>query len=601
MKTLQKLLPLFLTLSLLATWSCRTDPPVTEEPTEDISGITFKHTDNTVHIRLAAEPNRLSPFLTTSAYARPIYEQIFMPLLEYDPETLQLVPALAKSRPQTQEITSGPFAGGLAYTFELFEDATFSDGKPVTAEDVVFSFKLLFNYNIQETTPHRPGYASLADITIDPANKRKFTVFTKEKHIHGEDTYAGINVYPRHIFDPNNLLAGFAIADLVARGEELAADPKLQQHAEAFLSAPFSRDKSKVIGTGPYLLSQWEDGQYITMVRDQDWWADKNPKAHPHLVARPDSLVFRIIVDQTTAINALKDELVDVALQIDAQAFDEIKANDFVKSHYNFYNPSTFVLSFIAINNKDIRLSDKRVRRALAHLMDVELLIQNANAGYGEPITSPVLPSKPYHDKSLPVIPYDLEKAKSLLAEAGWKDSNANGTVDKTINGELVEMDLEYLATPGSRLAGTVAEILKDNAAQVGINIRITPREFRAMLGEEVARREYQLYAGAAATYPLPDDFSPLWHTASNTTAGQNRTQFGNAQSDALIEKINGTLNETERNKLYKQFQRIVYDEQPMVFLMSPQERMVVSKRFKGQISVLAPNFVLRNFVHLQK
>ncbi|MEZ4988632.1 MAG: ABC transporter substrate-binding protein [Saprospiraceae bacterium] len=194
-----------------------------------------------------------------------------------------------------------------------------------------------------------------------------------------------------------------------------------------------------------------------------------------------------------------------------------------------------------------------------------------------------------------------MEAAKQLLADAGWKDTNQNGIVDKNINGEQVEMDLEYLATPGSRFANTVAEILKDNAAQVGINVRITPREFRAMLGEEVARREYQLYAGAAASYQLPDDFFPVLHTASNTARGQNRTQFGTPETDALIEKIQTTMDVAQRDKLYKSFQRIVYDEQPMIFLLSPQERLVISKRFKPQLSSLSPNFVVRNFVHLQK
>ncbi|MEZ4988633.1 MAG: ABC transporter substrate-binding protein [Saprospiraceae bacterium] len=123
------------------------------------------------------------------------------------------------------------------------------------------------------------------------------------------------------------------------------------------------------------------------MARDKDWWADKHVKAHPHFIARPDSLVFRFIPDQITAVNALKDELVDVVMQVDAQAFDELKANEFAKTHFNFYTPSTFIYTFVAINNKDIRLNDKRVRRALAHLLDVDLLIQNAYAGYGVPIT----------------------------------------------------------------------------------------------------------------------------------------------------------------------------------------------------------------------
>ncbi|MEZ4988634.1 MAG: ABC transporter substrate-binding protein [Saprospiraceae bacterium] len=136
----------------------------------------------------------------------------------------------------------------MAYTFELFEDATFSDGHPVTAEDVVFSLKLLFNYNVQESTPHRASFATLADAQIDPSNKRKFTLLTNDKHIHGEDALAGVNVYPRHIFDPNGLLDKYTLADLIANGETLAANEDLKAHADMYLSAPFSRDPAKLIG-----------------------------------------------------------------------------------------------------------------------------------------------------------------------------------------------------------------------------------------------------------------------------------------------------------------------------------------------------------------
>ncbi|MEZ4988635.1 MAG: hypothetical protein R2795_27050 [Saprospiraceae bacterium] len=105
----------FLMVLIVGLGSCVSDPKTNSsdtEATEDISGIAFKHTDNTVSIRLAAEPDRVSPFLTTSGYARPIYEQIFIPLLEYDPETFELRPALAKARPAVAEVSEIPMQVG---------------------------------------------------------------------------------------------------------------------------------------------------------------------------------------------------------------------------------------------------------------------------------------------------------------------------------------------------------------------------------------------------------------------------------------------------------------------------------------------------------
>lgn len=564
------------------------DPPPT--------GPEFKNTDNTVRLRLAVAPDRLSPFLTTSAYARPVYEQIMLPLLEYDDKTYEPTPALAKSRPEIEEITEGPYAGGVKYTYELYDNATFSDGEPVTAEDVIFSFKLLFNYNITESAPHRGSYLAVADVVPDPSNNKKFTVIAKEKYILGEDSYSGTNIYPEHVFDPEGLMANYALSDLIGNGETLAEEAPLQQFAETFRSAPYSRDGSKLIGSGPYLLREWVDGDYISMARDPNWWADDVPGGHPTLHAYPDSVVFKIISDQTTAANALRNEIVDVAPSLDANTFVELKENEFLKERYDFLTTNTFSFYFVAMNNKHPMLSDKRVRRALAHLLDVQTIIDRLYAGYAVPVAGPVSPLKAHVNKDLSLIEQDIEKAKTLLTEAGWEDTNGNGLRDKVINGELTEMEMEYLVTPGSKFAGTLSELMKDGAEQVGIAITLVPREARVMLGEDVAQRNYAMFGYGAGGNQLLDDFMQLWHTSSNVPRGGNRSQFGNAETDALIEKINETMDPDERHQLYQEFQEIIYDEQPLIFLFSPLERVIVSKRFEGNASQLLPNYRLRDF-----
>ncbi len=568
-----------------------------EEPT----GPVFKNNDNTLRVRLASEPDRLNPYLTVSGYARPVYQEIFLPLLEYNHETFEPTPALAIGRPVIEEITDGAYAGGMKYTYELNEYATFSDGKPLRVEDVIFSFKLLFNLNIAEAAPHRNSYLAVADVVPDAENPRKFTVFAKEKYILAEDSYSGTNIYPEHIFDPEGLMADYQIADLIANGEALAEEAPLQQFAEQFRSAPFSRDASKLIGTGPYLFSEWIDGDYISMVRDPNWWGDKVPGGHAYLHAYPDSVVFRIIPDQTTAANALKNELIDVAPTLDANTFVELRENEFLQERYDFLTTETFNFYFVAMNNKNPLLEDKRVRRALAHVLDVQIIIDAAFAGLAVPVPGPVAPSKAHANKDLPLIVKDIEKAKALLSEAGWEDTNDNGIRDKMINGELVEMEMEYLVNPGSIFASTLSEVMKDGASQVGVSITIVPREPRVMVGEDLASRNYALYGYGAGGNHLLDDFMQLWHTSSNTPRGSNRWQFGNAETDALIEKINVTIDPAERHRLYQEFQRIVYDEQPLIFLFSPMERMVVSKRWEGNVSQLAPNYILRDFKVIKK
>lgn len=567
----------------------------TSEPEPGESTVTFKHTDNTVRARLAAEPDRLSPFLTTSGYARPIYEQLFLPLLEYNKGTFEWQPALAVARPAIEEITEGPNTGGIMYTYELFEGATFSDGQAVTVEDAIFSFKILYNYNIAEAAPFRPGYRAVADVVADPNNPRRFSVLATEKYILAEDTYSSTPIYPKHAFDPDGLMDNYTFVQLKENGEALAEEENLQQFAELFRSAPYSREGDKIFGAGPYRLTAWEDGQYITLRRVDNWWADA--VNHPTLEAYPDSLVFKIIKDQATAVTALESEEIDLARSLDAQNLVELQNNAFVTEHYDIHTPSTFNYYFVALNNKEPRLADKRVRRALAHIIDVQEIIDQAFEGFASRQVGPISPKKKSYNSDLELIQRDYDKAAALLSEAGWEDSNSNGTRDKEIDGELMELDFDYLYVPGGQFGEAMAQLMKDGASRVGINITLVARDIRTLLGQDVANRDYDMYGAGAGGYHMPDDLMPLWHTSGNVPRGQNRWQFGNDETDALIEEINQTLDETERNELYREFQAIVYDEQPLIFLFAPQERMAISKRFDNANAYeVLPNYNIREF-----
>ena len=525
----------------------------------------------------------------------PIYEQIFLPLLEYNKGTFEFEPALAKARPTIEDVTEGPNAGGVKYTYELFEGATFSDGQPVTVDDVIFSFKIFFNYNIPEANPFRGGYEAISDIVPDPDNPLRFSIITNKKYILSEDTYSNTGVYPKHIFDADGLMDGYTFAQLKSEGEALAAEPALQQFAEQFRSADYSRSPDKLIGAGPYRFTGWEDGQYITMQRVENWWADAIN--HPVLEANPDSLVFKIIPEQVTAVNALRSEEVDLMRTIDAQMLLELRESEFLTEMYDFYTPSTFSYYFIALNNKEPRLSDKRVRRALAHVIDVQEVIDQAFAGFATRQVGPISPKKPSYNDNLQPIERDYEKAAALLSEAGWEDTDGNGIRDKEIDGERVELELEYLYVPGGQFGETMSQLMKDGASRIGINITLGARDIRTLLGQDVANRDYDLYGAGAGGYHMPDDLTPLWHTSSNVPSGQNRSQFGTQETDDLIEQINQTLDADERNALYREFQEIVYDEQPLIFLFAPQERIAISKRFENANAYeVLPNYNVREF-----
>lgn len=561
--------------------------------------IDFKRIGNEVVVRLPAEPDGLNPLLTTLSYARYVSEQIFQPLLDFDPESYELIPILAAERPTVEPITTGPAAGGLAYTFTIRDEAAWPDGSPVTAEDVVFSYKILLNPKVN-AAPYRPYLESLTDVEIDPDNPRRFSVLTKEKYILGEASVGNVAIYPRYFYDPQGLLSDIVLADLA--DPETAArlaenNAQVAAFAETFNAAPNQRDADKLIGSGPYRLVEWQSGQRIILERRENYWAADIDA--PRLEAGPDRIVFEIIPDQTTAANAVRDEAIDAAVELDNQDFVRLRENEAVRTKFLLETEPAYKYYYILLNTKDPRLSDKRVRRALAHLVDVDGVIENLYNGLATRTVGPVHPTKSYYEDKLEPIPYDPNRARELLAEAGWTDSDGDGLLDKEIDGERVPLSLDFLTIASSTFGNNLAQIYQENARQVGVEVTIQPKEVQPAIGD-LRSRDYHIYGGAFGNLPLPDDFKQLWHTESDTPTGYNRSGFGNAESDALIDEIRVTMDPKKREQLYKRFQRILYEEQPMIFLFAPAERIVLSKRFDAEPTALAPGFQVADMVVLE-
>lgn len=566
------------------------------EPSKE--SVEFKNKDNTAYARLPANPDRLNPVLGTSVYARAVNENIFQYLLSFNPRTLELTPQLAKAKPVVEELTSGPYSGGVSYTFELQDEANWDNGTPVTARDFEFTLKAIFNPKVN-AAPVRAYLDFIADMQIDPDNPKRFTVLANKKYILGEPVVGNLIVLPEYVYDPNGLLRSFSFKDMAnaERAGQLAEENEaLTQFAEAFNAPQFSREKGFISGSGPYSFEEWETSQRIILTRKKNWWGDKLKGQNPMLTAYPDRIEFLIIPDQTATLAALKDQQIDVTGQIDAKDFVDLRSNETIEKLYNLHSPSSMTYYYIGLNNKDSKLSDKRVRRALAHLVNVPDLIDNLYYGLAERITGPFHPTKPYYNKSLAPIKFDPEKARELLSSAGWEDSNGDGIVDKEINGQQVEFEIEYLISNASKFLQNQALLFEDDARKAGVKINIVSKEFSVMI-DDIKKRKYEMAAGAWAQDPVLDDPKQLWHTESDTPDGSNRVSFSNAEADELIEKIRTTLDEQERNKLYRRFQEIIYEEQPYIFLMAPLERIAISKRFKAEPSARRPGFFVNEFI----
>lgn len=565
--------------------SCKTDSKKVQ--------VDFKRTENTLSIRLRAEADRLNPVLTTSNYARQVVDQIFQYLLTIDPQTYEFIPQLAKARPTVQDITDGPWKGGVAYTYEIFEEAQWDNGTPITAQDFIFTLKAVFNPLVQAQA-FRAYLAFIKDVQVDPSNPKKFTVITNEKYILGEESISnGFAIMPASIYDPQGLMNEISLAELAdpAKAEALAkSNENLKQFAEAFNSEKYAREKGFVSGSGPYQFEEWQSGQKIVLTKKANWWGNKLSSKYPGLEAFPDKLEFLPITDPAAVLAAVKAEEIDVVTELDTKDFLDLRSLPFVQERYNFHTPPALAYNCIYINNKNPKLADKRVRRALAHAIDIEEIIKTVYDGFGERTALPLLPSSKDYDKNLKLVDYNVAKAKDLLQQAGWKDTNNNGIVDKEINGERVELTLGCQVSATSESGRNAILLMQGTAKQAGIGIEIIPKEFRVIM-EDVRADNHELAVGGRTIPPITWDPKQDWHS-EGLAGGSNHANFENAAADKLIEEIQVTLDDAKRAELYKRFQAILYDEQPFIFLFIPTNRILTHKRFEAQATSILPGFV---------
>ena len=175
-----------------------------------------------------------------------------------------------------------------------------------------------------------------------------------------------------------------------------------------------------------------------------------------------------------------------------------------------------------------------------------------------------------------------------MLKEAGWEDTNGNGILDKEIDGERREFSFQLLSfnTPTSESFTIVAA---EGARQVGVDIEVIRMEGRTLI-KRLNDGNFTAAFNGQGVEPTPDDFSQVWLSTSVPPTGTNRVNFQNAEADSLIRKISVTMDSTSRSTLYHRFQEIIYANQPMIFLYSPFDLVVVSKRFDYQVSSIAPN-----------
>lgn len=553
-------------------------------------------TTDAVVIRLEGAPNNLNAYLTSSAYSLYVANQMFQTLGNLDPNTLEMKPLMVKDIPTVRNVSEGTYQGSLAYDFEILEEAKWDNGTPVTAKDILFSLKIIFHPGLP-TQNWSSFFQALQAVEVDPANPKKFTVYFKEYYMLALESMCQFFIYPAYHYDPNNLLANIPLSDFLDKAKitALAAtDNNLKAFVEEFNQPKYANEKSAISGSGPYRLESMND-QTVTLLKKENWWGNEMADELPLLAVYPQKLVYKVVKDEAAAENMLKTGDLDIVTGLNAAKFIELKSNTALTEKYDFVNNGSIQYARWIFNLRSPKLSDARVRRALAQVVDYDYALKTVLQGMGQGIVGPVNPAKSYYAKDLKPYAMNIAAARQLLAEAGWTDTDGNGIMDKMLGNQKVEMSLDLLAPTTNKINELMATSLRETALQAGVKINVISTDINKITADTKSGNFESAFLGAQL-FPGHIELYSRFHSASLTPAGDNRTAFANARADSLIVAIRTTPDETQRKELYRQIQHLLYEELPEVPLFAPLQRIIVAKKFDYVLSANRPGYYEQMF-----
>lgn len=573
-----KKLPLLLSITVLS--SCGGDP------------VSEKANTNKLNIRIETPASFLNPILVSTGQSRYVAAEVFQTLGEVNPTNLELQPLMIKEVPKAVKVEEGPYKGALAYPFELLEAAKWDNGTPVTAQDVAFTLKLIFHPSLA-TEVWRGYFDKLQGIEIDPANPRKFTLYNREYYFLAVELFCQFPIYPAYHYDAGNLMKDVALNDLLdpAKADALVKNnPNLQKFADAFSVSDIGTDKSKISGCGPYRVDFFDKEQGAVLIKKQNWWGDALVNTYPGLFAGPDTLNYMLVKAEDAALNMVQAGTVDIVSNVQPLKFLELQKDPAYTQNYNFVTQWAATYNRLLINMRDPVLSDKKVRQALAYAVNYDFMLTDVQHGLATRTVGPINPRKPYYAKDLALYNFDIEKAKALLSEAGWTDTNKDGVADKLIKGKKTDLVLSLMVTAGHPTSDQIAASLQNTMSKVGVKIEIKPSDLPTIT-QETKAGNFQLATTASAMDPGWADLSQNFHSKNVSPKGDNRPGLVNKELDALIDQIRTSQNEAERTAMYIRAQEIIHDEVPEIYLYTPLYRFMLNKRFDYVLSPLSPPY----------
>lgn len=493
-----------------------------------------KHADRVV-VGISEDVQSFNPLYTLSVDEANIGDLLYLSLVEFNwnkqEGTLVPEPMLAKKWEWNKDSTS--------LTFYLRHDVKWTDGVNFTSGDVVFSFDAYSDPDVQSRL-----YGTFKNLYVDGKNhiniKKTFTVESPyEFTIHflpksNPKLYDVVfPVIPKHIFEK------------IKRKDIPTADANFHP-----------------VSDGPFELEKWNKNQNIIL--------KANPKSFLYNPDNIPELVFKVIPDYSARLTQLEKGEIDLMELIrpddlpDLKKYQDIKIASVEGREYDYVgwnniDPAAYKKNKALTSNKFF--GDDKVRIALTHAINRKEILENYMLNYGKLAVGPVSPIfKSYLDTTILPYNYNVDLAKKLLSEDGWKDTDNDGIIDK--NG--VDFSFKLYIPSGNPLRSYAATVIKNNLKAVGIDATIETIELGTFIDNLYAR---SMNAWIVAWYiPIPLELKPYWYSDISTTP-LNFVSYKNSQVDKLLDDLEIKHTRGELKKIYTQFQNLIHQDEPVTFL----------------------------------
>jgi len=475
---------------------------------------------------LLGNVSSLIPNLTADVPSHEVGNLLYSGLVSFDRD-MNAVGDLAESWKFSRDC--------LDLTFSLRKNVKWHDGKPFTAEDVVFTYEAMVDP--KTPNPYRSDFDEVEGVkALDP-----YTIRVRYRQPYGPALRSWAQtVLPKHLLET-----------WVQAGKLKEAPQNFQQP----------------IGTGPYRFGEFRSGERVVLLSNPEYF-----KGRPHI----SRVVFRIIPSQATTFLELKAKGVDAAMLTALQYARQTDTPAF-KKDYNRYRYAGNQYTYLGFNLKDSRFADKRVRQAFAHAIDKKQVIEGVLLGLGREATGPYKPGSWAYTDRVKTYAHDPAKARALLAQAGWKEKNAEGILVK----DGKPFAFELLTNQGNDERRKVAEIIQDSLRQVGVAVEIRIVEWATLLKEHIKKRAFEAIALGWRIGVDPDQYG-IWHSSQMGPDQLNSIQFANAEADTQLEAGRTSCVQLDRVKHYHKLQQLLAEEQPVVFLFFQDLLPAVSSRVHG-------------------